>query len=248
MTTEISALIQQVLDSGDLLSPVVFDGVVMTADTGGVGVIPPVTYDVHGWSTNLVTDIGGRRSKNVDALIAELTAAGNTELAAYIPEFHISRFYAGPCVYGFAVQDNRFGTPADYSPLTTQQFGQALHNLVALNNKEFLEGWSGGIGGKSPQLLYRGVIGSKPFDKVNLKDYDTADWRAVGMTPLDVVSQNICGAFGGNAYITWGKIDPSKHYPNHNVYDAFFDTQTDANVARYWRAFAVACGANIPGV
>ena len=250
MTTPVNpntALIQGLLDDGELLpSSVVLDGILLTAAI----VTPPaaIAFDSTGWSTNGISTIGGRQSQGVNALKAELVAAGgvNATVSKVIPTWHQGRFWAPPVAYGFATRDNRYATPANPSPLSPVQVQQIIMAMVQMqNSKEFIEA----IQGFDLKDLFRGVVGTKLTANTSAAiqyDPNAKTWAQNGETYYDVIELNVLGAFRGAFYLGYGQVDTTQPFPDHNVYDPFFNVQNDGDPTRFWRAAAIGMGATIP--
>lgn len=236
-----SSLVQSLLDAGRLQSPVVLDGLTMTA--AGSPPPPHNTYNANGWS-DAVSPIGGRHSEAVDELIAELIAAGYSTIANVIPQWHVSRFWSAPSAFGWAIADHRFAVPdpSVAAPLTEAQVGEVLARAIHLSNIEFGKAWQ--HNGDAVRLLDRGEA-NLPQLHFNLSDYDTPAWRANGYSPIEVVKYNLFNAYTGSNP-SGAPTMPNDPYKDHNVYDEFFDTRSDTNIARMWRRFAISVGANIP--
>lgn len=244
----VTPFLQTLLDNARLGSPITFDGAAMTA----ASVIPPaVEYDAHGWGLT-ASEIGGRHSKGVDALIAELTAAScNPAIIAEVSTQHIARTWGAPEVYGFAVRDDRFNTPnpATVPPLTADQIYQIEHNLTRLNNVMFANALGGAPGAAT---AYRGQVGHAGYTHIDLSLYASQGWQENGLSPLDVAAQFVPppikfpAAKGIVGLYMWGKVDPTKHYPDHNVVNIFTDCRDDTAITRMWRSWVIAVGAQIP--
>lgn len=249
MPDDFARIIQELLNNNRLMSPVVFDGQMMFDQTPGdedPG-IGDFEYDRAGWSTNAFSEIGGRRSRGVDELVKELTQRGVADkIIQQIPSFHISRFYAPPCAYGFSRPDGRFDRPASIEPLDEEMYQQAIYNLVRMNSNEFARAMQGS---NAVRDLYRGEEGAKGFiGKIDLAAIaKQKGWEDIGWTPLDVAGRQ----FGRNQVqpmysLSYTQQDKTRGpFWDHCIYDCFFDTRTDERVTRYWRNWAIAVGAEI---
>lgn len=243
----VTPFLQTLLDNGRLGSPITFDNAPMAA--AAANATPPPGYDAHGWGL-VASEIGGRRSKGVDALIAELVSAGcDPAIVDEVSTQHIVRSWGAPEAFGFAVRDNRFDLPdpATTPPLTAAQIYQIVHNLVRLDNRVFIESW------QDPRAAqaWRGQAGQAGYAPIKLDTGHASTWVQSGLTLLDVAAQFVppaikfLAALGLTGPYMWGKVDPSKHYPDHNVYNVFIDTRDDAAITRMWRSWVIAVGARI---
>jgi hypothetical protein len=224
-----NSILQALLDSGELQSPIVYLGQTLTA-SGGTG--PVVTNDLWDWD-NAHSLTGAPRSFGVDALRAKLFGQGKPVLANLLPEYHVGDFWSDTEFdYTFVSDDDRFVLPADALEefgLTEQQGKLILGNLMRVNGEYMLFDWQGG--GERVKGMYRGKAGDVGFT-ANDPTYGNGKGRGL---------PNSSFAQRPGVSHTFRGPDATKHY----VYDVYFNTSNAGDVVRYWTSWAKAHGANV---
>lgn len=205
-----------------------------------------------GWATNVASDIGGLRSKRVDATILETKSLGYEDAAAKIPQLHICHFWAAPStIFGWATPDpTRFSLPQSDVGLTQEELNQIQDNLMALDV------WTAGISatfGLNGSTNYRGERGKSGFAPVNVStsevDFSPANPpgyvpnRLETAFPQQLVAAKYQRVYANDGH-TWNRKLVQEH-PEQFVYDSYWDTRTDENVNRYWRNWLISVGVPI---
>jgi len=225
-------------------------------------VAPPTVapiYDAQtGWAVNAPSEIGGLRSKRVDATIQEAINAGYPEAAAMVPKYHLGHFWAAPStIFGWATPDPaRFAMPLNnsYGSLTQNQLEQIQDNLMANDNSMFtLIGMSTGGNGSN---MYRGEKGSAHgFAPVNVTtgEVDFSPANPPGYVPNKletvfprnyVTATKYSRSYAPGNLNAWTRV-VGKEYPDHYIYDSWWNTQTDEHVNRFWRSWLISVGVPI---
>lgn len=245
----LQAAIQEALNSGALQSPVVLYGKIMQAGAipVGGGVDPIFTFADNGWS-NQSSAIGGVASQGVQELKARLKSKGFATIAAKIPTYHISRFWQAPesLPADFATPDNdRYAAPSEFlatqHELTNGKVAQIVSNLSKMNSHAY--GQAMGLGIDYINNLYRGRADQEGFSlfggRPSIMPYPgipkNFDWNPI--------EENF-PQYRQDAYHYEGRVE-KEAYPDHFIYDLFFNTQDDGDVTRFWTSWARALGAPV---
>lgn len=258
-------LLQDLLNTGRLMSPIVFNGVMYKAAAPiSQTQVPSATmYDLFsGWAFDGSSSIGGLRSLNVDNLIRELEQKGYPEIAKHIPVYHVCRWWQPPeSIVNWAIPDpTRFALPEDAKGLGKEQLEQTIDNLRSYDQFLFVLCGMGG-GSEALRTAYRGEKGRSGFAPVRM-DGDTARFDFSPAPPPGYRPNMLDSAVPrcqtpriytrmyqhdqeGNVVPTMYQLRGGPELPDHFSYDLWWDVQTDANVARYWRNWAASVGAQI---
>lgn len=218
----------------------------MTLVENGVEPAPALPlYNTKGWATNVASVIGGVRSKLVDATILEATNKGFSEAAGMIPVYHVGHIWSPPStIFGWAVTDPVRFAGGTYEGLSQYQIDQIIANLIANDNVMFsLLGVSAGFDGTQ---IYRGEKGStKGFAPINVSTgiVDFSPANPPGYVPNQLQTAFPRGYIVASEYTADRKL--IREYPNHYIYDQWWDTQTDENVNRFWRSWLISVGVPI---
>jgi hypothetical protein len=259
-------VITQLQAAGKISDPITFNGQIVSqknANTGLPSSIVPNYDPVTGWASNTTTALGGMRGKHTDQAIADILAANEDAMAAYVPKYIMGRFWMPPDPYtGFAQYD-----PARYEPptaaqqaalgLTDNEVQQLLSNLIAQNNFEFSSTILSGLTPQSLQIKYRGQKGLAGFPKYQPVTASGGVWVAGEPTPPVMTVQQ--AAIAGNYFwypqpfaLGTGQLGRPQWNPSgpvvqdHWLCDVWWNLQTDMDAARYIRAWAIAFGVDIP--
>lgn len=236
-----------------------------TVSAGSVGQPTPSDgYLSSGWKFNAGSPINAPRSRGVDALRADLIAAGHQDIAGILPEYHVVKWWTGaspaPGMYG-TVDLKRFEYPVDATlpeGVTSDNVTDALDNVHELWNRQY----NLVRVGFDTSRLYRGEAGRtgysrEKFEKGTDSLMNQGRWSVpraealAAQVPQDLLMDAVdferkykydvhgtpTGHFEKNAV---GEL-----IPGHKVYDVWWDASTDAAITRHWRSFARACGADI---
>lgn len=242
---ELRSAIIAALAAGYLEGPVVFSGEKL--DSPNLDAVGPVIGPSDGWNYAKASPLGGIVSIGVEKLRAKLINRGFPHVAGQLPTFHVGRFWQPPEThFGWGIPDpTRFDPPSaeqnETYGLSDEQLQQLQDNITAHDNFLFA---IVGMGGATTAFAgaYRG------------QEDAVSDFPPGGFGGIERPASGWVGEWK-RTYLTDqdGNPVPNRYrrdkngpaWGDHFIYDLWFNLQTDADITRYWTAWARSFGAPV---
>lgn len=238
--TELRSAILAALMAGYLTGPVVFMGESLNAAPGHV---ETVEHDGNGWILP-ASPLGGLVSAGVEKLRSRLIIAGYGAVANLLPKYHVGRFWQEPeTFFGWGTSDpTRFDPPTkeqnEFYGFDSSQLQQLQDSITAHDN--WLFGFIGMAGSTDAfAASYRGQEGIQGTLPHNGLERPSSGWigswrRTYARDQEGNIVQNRFRLHKDGA--SW---------PDHYLYNLWFDLRTDADITRFWTVWARNFGAPV---
>ena len=248
-----NGVVQELVNEGRLPNPTIFDNAVIRK-TADAPIVPPAAanngFDANGWGLGKTTILGGRMSKGIEKIRAQLIAQGANEAASHLPVFFCGAFWLPPDAYkGWGLRDParyQLPTPDQQAAetITPEQVEQIENNLQHVMNTQFA--FSGLGVDNSIFMVWRGENDGRGFTRFN--DGSGGSFSPAPPAGAQVSNQwsshNVWAAprhytrkyvndVNGNPTEQYALIEDGPMFADHAIFDRWWDLRTDENVVRY---------------
>lgn len=212
-----------------------------------VAVAPdPIYNTTTGWAFNTMSPIGGVSSMRLDQAIADI-AAQNSQLAAHIPRKVMGRFWLPPDPSkNIAMTDpQRLAGPTPEQQSAMNATNAQIHSIISNLERQQNFNLALFMGSNDPDHATAGYRGEPNAEGFPLYvPTEQLVWTVLGkQTVTRTPTEAGLGSHPVPLAHTGGT--PDTLASDTGLYDPWFDLQTDINIARFWRKWAISYGVAI---